>query len=300
MVVFTAPTRPALIAGIAAMAAACAVLFTLLALAVALPKSLLTFVLITLALGLALFIGWAGWHTYALTHTSYAIDRNAFVIRYGPIRQVIPMGEVQRVIAGSDIAPDMRLLRLPLPGWWIGRGEHPALGKIDLFSTLPLERQIIIVTQAGAYGVSPASMEDFVEAFRVRFQMGPTQLVQPARLQPAFMKWSIWKSPITLGLIVAPIVLNALVFAVSFALFPSLPEQIALHFDASGAPDRFGSPAQIFGPGLIGLGLLIVNLALGAVIYRGERLAAYLIWGGSSGIQLALLVATLTLAFSQL
>lgn len=299
MVIFEANSRQTLISGAAAIGGAALALLMLLALAIALPLSLLTFAFLLLALALVAFIGWAAWHTYALTHTSYAIDRNAFVIRWGPIREIIPMGDVQRVIAGSDIAAEARLLRLPLPGWWIGRGSHPALGKIHFFSTVPLDEQIIIVTQAAGYAVSPQDAQAFVDAFRVRFQMGPTQIVRPARLFPAVMTWPIWKSPPTLALMALPVAINALMFGVSFALFPGLPEQIALHFDAAGTPDRFGSPAQIFGPAIIGLALMLINLGIGIVAYRRDRLAAWLAWGGSAGVQLSLLIATVTLAVTR-
>lgn len=299
MVIFATHSRQALISGAAAIGGAALALIVLLLLAIALPVSLLTFALILLALGLAAFAGWAAYHTWALTHTSYAIDRNAFVIRWGPIREIIPMGDVQRVIAGADIAADVRLLRLPLPGWWIGRGWHPASGQIHFFSTVPPEQQIIIVTQTAGYAVSPQDTEAFVEAFRVRFQMGPTQIVRPARLLPAVMTWPIWKSPATLALIALPVALNALAFGVGFALFPGLPDQIVLHFDAVGAPDRFGAPAQVFGPAVIGLALALINLAIGIVAYRRDRLAAYLAWGGSAGVQLSLLIATLTLAVAR-
>jgi hypothetical protein len=299
MVIFATNSRQALTSGAAAIGAAALALLVALALAIALPVSFLTFALILLALGLAAFAVWAAFHTYALTHTSYAIDRNAFVIRWGPIREIIPMGDVQRVIAGSDIAADVRLLRLPLPGWWIGRGSHPALGKIHFFSAAPLDEQIIIVTQAAGYAVSPQEAQAFVDAFRVRFQMGPTQMVRPARLFPAVMTWPIWKSPPTLALIALPVALNALVFGVGFALFPTLPDQIALHFDAAGTPDRFGGQGQIFGPAVIGLGLALVNLAIGAAAYRRDRLAAWLAWGGSAGVQISLLIATITLAVAR-
>ncbi len=299
MIIFGTDPRQALRSGLVAISSAALILLVLLGLAILLPLSFLTFALIVLALGLSAFIGWAAYHTYALTHTSYAIDRNAFVIRWGPIRQIVPMGDVQRVIAGSDIAADVRLLRLPLPGWWIGRGWHPELGRIDFFSAAPVEDQIIIVTQEAGYAVSPQDAQAFVDAFRIRFQMGPTQIVRPARLFPAVMTWPIWKSPTSLALITLPIVLNALVFGVSFALFPSLPEQIVLHFDAAGAPDRMGSPAQIFGPAVIGLALMLINLAIGIVAYRRDRLAAWLAWGGSAGVQLSLLIATLTLALAR-
>jgi len=89
-----------------------------------------------------------------------------------------------------------------------------------------------------------------------------------------------------------------LMFGLLLARYPHLPDQVVLHFSAQGLPDRVGATIQVFGPALIGLGLLVVNSLLGALAYRRDRLAAYLMWGGSAGVQALFLVAALTAAFS--
>ena len=298
MIVFDADSRQALLSGALSIAAALAGTAAAVALAFSLPVSLVTFALALLAAGLLAFAAWAAYQTYSLSHTSYAVDRNSFVVRWGGIREIVPMGDVQRVMPAVDIAGALEFRRLPLPGWWSGEGRHPELGRVRLYATAPLDQQVVIVTPGTCYAISPPDLPEFVAAFDVRFRMGPMQAVRAARLSPAVMNARLWREPATLVLLLLPILVNALIFGLAFARYPALQEPIVLHFNAAGAPDRFGQAAQVFGPALIALGLLAVNLLLGLLIYRLDRLAAYLLWGGNTGIQLLFLVAMITISFS--
>jgi hypothetical protein len=209
------------------------------------------------------------------------------------------MGEVQRLIAGEDVADELRLLRVPLPGWWFGVGRHPALGKVRFYATGSPDQQIVIVTPECSYVVSPYDDEAFVESFRIRLEMRPTQNVAHARLLPAFANWRIWRDKTALTLLILGIALNLGVFGLSAARFPAAPAQVALHFDANGIADRFGDKSQLFIPPLLGFITLSVSAALGLMLYvKGEALAAFMMWGGSAAIQALFLVAALTLGFS--
>jgi Bacterial PH domain/Protein of unknown function (DUF1648) len=299
MIVFDTDSRPALVTGIAAIAILLIGALVMVGLAVRVPRSIVTHLLLTLALAMLLAVAWIGYHTYALVNTSYALDRNAFVIRWGPIREIVPMGDVQRVISATDIAPGLRLKRVPLPFWWIGQGSHPALGRLSFFANAPLKRQLIIVTADGNYSISPGDVEGFLEAFRARFQMGPTQVVQAAQLLPRFMTWPIWRDRLAQALVLIAIGLNALLFAIGFARYPALPTQVVLHFDALGVPDRLEPASQVFAPAVIALELFTINFLIALGVYtRGEKLAAYIAWGGSVVVQLFFLIAMITVAFT--
>ena len=75
--------------------------------------------------------------------------------------------------------------------------------------------------------------------------------------------------------------------------FPTLPRLVPLHFDAVGNPDRLGPRGQIFIIPLIGLLALLLNGVLGWVAYRYERVAGYLLWGGTILIQVLVWAAAL-------
>jgi hypothetical protein len=299
MIVFDTDKRRALAVGILGILLMLVGIGACIALAVLLPRSLVTHLLLTLALGMLVAIGWLAYHTVALSNTSYALDRNAFVIRWGPVRQIIPMGEVQRVIAATDVAQGLKLTRLPLPSWWMGQGWHAALGRIFFYANAPLRQQVIIVTADANYAISPADNEGFLNAFRMRFEMGPTQSVQATQLLPRFLTLPLWRDRIAHVLVLIAIGLNALLFAIGFARYPVLPPQVVLHFDALGVADRLGPRDQVFGPAIIAFQLFLINFLIALGVYaRGEKLAAYLAWSGSAVVQLFFVIAMLTVAFT--
>ena len=299
MIVFNTNPRRAMIAGIVVIVALLIGIAVAATLAIRLPTSIFTHVLITLILAMLGAIAWLAYNMYALANISYALDRNAFVIRWGGVREIVPMGDVQRVIAASNIAKGLKHTSVPLPGWWVGRGSHPALGEIRFCSNAPLDRQLIVVTPNMNYAISPADTDTFLDAFRARFDMGPTQTVQAAHLMPRIMAWPFWGDGLAHTLILIAIGLNAVLFAIGFARYPALPPQVVLHFDAAGAADRFAPQNQVFGPAIIAFELFIINFLIALGVYsRGEKLAAYLAWGGSAIVQLLFLIAMITVAFT--
>ena len=299
MIVFNTNPRRAIIAGAVVIVALLIGIAVAGALAIKLPTTIFTHILITLILVMLGAMAWLAYNMVALANISYALDRNAFVIRWGSVREIVPMGDVQRVIAASNIAAGLKYTGAPLPGWWIGRGSHPALGEIRFCSNAPLNRQLIVVTPDMNYAISPADIDKFLEAFRARFDMGPTQAVQAAHLVPRIMTWPFWGDRLAHTLILIAIGLNAVLFAIGFARYPALPPQVVLHFDAAGAPDRFAPQNQVFGPAIIAFELFIINFLIALGVYsRGEKLAAYLAWGGSAIVQLLFLIAMITVAFT--
>jgi hypothetical protein len=297
--VFNTNRRPALIVGIVAIALCVTGIAIAASLAMTLPISLITHALTTVAVALLIVIVWLVYNTFSLASISYLLDRNAFIIHWGLIREIVPMGDVQRVIAASDVASELKFRGLRLTNWWIGNGYHPALGEVRFCSNSPLRNQLIIVTPEMNYAISPADRDGFIDAFRMRFDMGPTQVVQPARLMPRIMHWPFWTDRLAHTLVLIAVGLNLVLFAVGFARYPQLPQQLVLHFDSAGVADRFGPPNQVFGPAVISLELIIINFLIALGVYsRGEKLAAYLAWGGNAIVQLFFLIATITVAFS--
>jgi hypothetical protein len=299
MSVFESDSRLAFTSGIVAIVALVFAGLALLAGTFLTPLSFLSFLFMVGALALFAAAARLGYQLYQMVHTSYALDRNAFVIRWGGTREIVPMGDVQRVIAGSELAGELRFARVPLPGWWVGEGSHPALGQIRFYATAPLDDQIIIVTPEQSYAVSPYDDEAFLEAFRMRLEMRPTQNITHARLLPAYTASDLWHDRVAQVLLILAVALNLGIFGLSAARYPAAPAQLALHFDATGAADRIGNKPQLFALPVIAFILLLISAVMGFVLYRrGEKLAAFMLWGGSAIIQALMLVATVTIGFT--
>lgn len=257
------------------------------------PLSIGTFMIglaVLFSLGL---LGLLGYWLYGLFDSAYFLDRNALVIHWGPTEQIIPSGQIERVLKGDEIEERIHFYGGLWPGHCVGYGEVPGAGPALFYATVPPRQQIYVVTPGLTYGISPANRDELVESLYARLQMGPTQIVEQTSRRPGFLEWGIWRDRLGMALLAAGfLAILALVGVLCFQ-FPALPRLVPLHFDAAGNIDRLGLRGQIFIIPLIGLLTLLLNGALGVLVYRRERLASYLLWGGAILIQLLVWTAAL-------
>jgi hypothetical protein len=238
---------------------------------------------------LTLFSYWL----YGLLWSSFRVDRNALVIRWGATTQVVPMESVTAVLSGDQVKRITRY-RGPLwPGLRVGYGEIEEIGPTLFFATGSLQRQVILTTPALAYALSPADQTAFLEALRHRLSMGPTQSVEQVSQPPALLTWGLWSDRPGLVLLASALALLLALFGLISSRYSSLADLQPLHFDSAGQPDRWGTRAQVFTLPFIGLLALIANGGLGVLLYDREQAAAYLLWSGAIGAQLLVWVATL-------
>jgi hypothetical protein len=265
----------------------------LIGIAASQPITFGTFILgVGVLFGFAL-VGLIAYWVYGLAGANYLLDRNALVIQWGPSEQVIPTPEIERVFTGDQIEGRVRFHGGRWPGHWVGYGAIPELGETLFYATVPPREQVFIVTPGLVYSISPANREEFLQSLQKRLQMGPTQVVEQSSRRLPVLDWRIWRDGLGLALLGAgAMALVGLLGMVSFR-FPALPVLMPLHFGASGSPDRLGPRSEVFLIPLIGLLTLLINGALGSLLYRRDRVASYLLWGGAILVQLLAWTATL-------
>jgi hypothetical protein len=257
------------------------------------PLMLGTFIIglaVLISLGL---LGLLGYWLYGLAQSGYSLDRNALIIHWGPTEQTIPGGQIERVFLGNEIKDRIQFYGGIWPGHCVGYGEVPDTGPTLFYATVPPRQQIYVVTPTLTYGISPADREGFVESLHKRLEMGPTQIVEQSSKRPDFLEWAFWQD--RLGLILLAVGFMAVLALAGLLCFkyPALPHMVPLHFDAVGNPDRLETRGQIFILPLIGLLALLLNGSLGGLAYRRERMASYLLWGGTILIQVLAWTATI-------
>lgn len=255
--------------------------------------SLISFLLSLGILALLFLLALLGYWLYGLLWSSFHLDRNALVIRWGATAQVVPMASITGVLSGQDLKGITYFRGARWPGLRMGYGEIEEIGPTLFFATGSLQRQVILTTDTLAYALSPADPENFIEVTRQRLGMGPTQSVEQASRQPEFLSWSFWGDRLGLALLLSALALLLLLFGYISARYGSLAELQPLHFDAAGQPDRWGTRVQVFTLPFIGLLALIANAGLGFLLYERERTASYLLWCGAIGVQLLVWGATL-------
>jgi hypothetical protein len=256
------------------------------------PISFGTFIVALSVVFGILLVGLIAYWVYGLAGASYKLDRNAVIIAWGTSEQVIPTGEIERVLSGDEIEGRVHFYGGRWPGHWVGYGELADVGPTLFYATQPLQQQVLITTPGLAYGISPADREGFLEALQKRLEMGPTQAMEQSSKRPPILDWAIWRDSLGLTLLgAATLALASLVGMLSFR-FPALPMLIPLHFGISGSPDRLGSRLEIFLVPLIGLLTLLINGVVGSIFYRHDRVASYMLWGSSILVQVLVWTAT--------
>lgn len=234
-----------------------------------------------------------GYWLYGLVLSSFHVDRNALVIRWGATTQVVPMESVTGVLRGDQAKRIIHFRGARWRGLRVGYGEIEDIGPTLFFATGSLDTQVILTTSALAYALSPADPAAFIEIVRQRLSMGPTQSVDQVSRQPEFFTWSFWSDRLGLALLLSAFVSLVALFGYISLRYPSLAELQPLHFDAASQPDRWGTRIQVFTLPFIGLLALVTNGGLGFLLYDRERPAAYLLWSGAIGVQLLVWAASL-------
>lgn len=260
--------------------------FLLLSWLIGRPVTGLSFVLGVFVLASVLAMGYVGYRTLATFNLEYWVDRNAVTLVWGPTRQVIPIGSIQRLIVGSDASVHSKSKPWHWPCPDRRRLVCEGLGVVNSYAARPLAEQIILVTSGESYGVSPVDAPGFLTALQERVALGPARAVEAALRRPPLWTWPLWRDRGALVLMGAGLLGILVMFGVLCFRFPYLSSDLPLHFDISGLPDRIAPKSGLFALPLIGLVTWLFNTGAGVWLYRRiQRGAAYLLWGGAMVVQ---------------
>ncbi len=274
------------------------------------PVGGLTFLLLLVLLALWLPMGYALWRAWVCLSLSYWIDRNALTLAWGPIRQVIPIGDVQEVQRGQAVATMLSGASLAQgpngqvdqPALAIAR-RWPALARFVIYgpdlgarrrlqgarvysvASQPLPDQLLLRTAGGVYGIAPADIDGFLAALQQQHQLGPTHLVAHQRQWPRWMRFPLWQDRFLLGLLLAGFLGTLLLLGIALSRFASLPFALPQWDNL----DR----RMIFLFPIFGLVVWLINGVWGLLVYERQRVAAGLLWGGALAAQAAALIALL-------
>ncbi len=270
------------------------VIFAAIGVAGSQPIGPITFFMVLLIVFALPVIGLVAYQLFGLSRSAYALDRNMLTIDWGPIRQVIPTDSIQRILLGTEVAGSIARFRgWRWPGLMHGQAEVPDVGLTLFYAPASLRNQLIVVTPTLAYAIAPADPAGFIESIKARYELGPTQAVAQTTQHPPFFDWPLWRDRLAQGFGALSVVMVLGLFALVCFRFPDLPARLPLHYSAEGLADRVGSASEVFILPLIGLLALLVNVMFGAVAYTRERMASYVVWGGTLLVQLLLWVGAI-------
>jgi hypothetical protein len=251
------------------------------------PLDGLSYLLVLWLLASLLILAYVGYRTLGAFTLEYWVDRDAVTLVWGPTRQIVPVWQIQRVLV-NDREHEMPRSQ---PWHWPCRDRRRALcsglGVVNSYATRPLDGQLILVTAAESYGVSPADPSGFARALQERYALGVARPLQAELHRPPVWTWPLWRDRAALVLIGAGLLGLLLMFGVLCFRFPALSSDLPLHFDAAGIPDRIVPKSGLFVLPIISLIAWAFNLVAGIWLYRHvQQGAAYLLWGGAVVVQM--------------
>lgn len=252
--------------------------------------------LVMIALILALY-----WSIAALC-LRYRLDRNGLVIWWGASKLIVPMQHIHRIATGDQFVSNgneaSRRWVFRGIGWAGLRAGRARLSDntfARVFTTSPLTQSTVLITHNQAYVVSPRNPDAFVEAWRVRRPLGPTQYWQEEERRAWFLDLPIWSDRLAWTLTGLSLLANLALHIYISLIFDRLPMMLSFHFSELGQADRVASRIQILRLPQIALLVLVLDLALGFALYRRWSVAAYLTWGGGLAAQLFVWGAVFTI-----
>ena len=255
------------------------------------------------ALGLAVLL----WGYYTLGYRLDEAEGGTLIIRWAWRTIRLPIAEIEYLGPARQILGDQPAPRLwPWPGYYLNSFTDAALGRIRLFATVPLRRQIIVCSARGSFGISPDRPAVFAARFtalnaasEANAPLPTMSLPVPAPILPdieedeeaaypssiavgqrAFQErtggqaLSLFADRPSVSLLLLGGALVATMLWFILIRFDAVPQTLPLHYNLNGRPDRIGTPREIFYFPLIAALITVANFALAWSVIRFDRFAA--------------------------
>ena len=244
------------------------------------------------AVAAALALLFAYW-TYGLATLSYALDRNGLVIAWGPTRQVIPLGAIERLVPGTSLG----VPRVSGVSWWghhVGRARIERIGDVLFYSAHQAPEQVLyVLTAERNYAISVDDPARFAQEIQVRQELGPTGEVTHHVERAGAAAHAFWNDRLALTLALLAIVAGALPWLQLALRYGDLAATLEIYFP----PSRPQSIVTVVGrdaifelPRTASL-MLGLNLVVGLALYSWDRVAGYVVFIAAAAVQIAFFAA---------
>ncbi|MGI9149514.1 MAG: PH domain-containing protein [Chloroflexota bacterium] len=236
----------------------------------------------------------------AYRRLAFALTDTALHIVWLENTEVVPYNVIQGIYTGQRLSGHATPSIPNWPGIRVGAARVRGLGRVRFFATSSDQSLLTLITvEQGGVVVSARRPAEFRAALIERVEASQEPDADPGGWQPsppATAPWSALADPwlpvaAGVGALLLLLVLATIVFR-----FDGLPDQVALHFEASGRPNDLAPKSDLLRLPLLGLSCLLVNWVLGACVHPRERVLSRLLWIGGAIVLLVLLAGVLRLA----
>ena len=262
------------------------------------PMSLETFWLAMIFLVASTAATLFGYWTFAASRMAYEFDRLTLTIRWGLMRQIIPLSTITGVTSGSEVNLPRRFAGLQWPGYTVGRANIDEIGNVAFFSTHRRADEVLVVhTSTSNFGISPMDTAGFLTVLERAVGIEPDTYVLPRVEYAGPLRLGIWRDGFAMSLAGICFLLNAALFAYVLHYYPELPALLPLHFNVLGEVDFIGPRQDVLRLPLIPLALFSTNFVLATILHIRERLASHLTLGVALLVEVMFWVATTRIVY---
>jgi hypothetical protein len=249
----------------------------------------LGFVLALTVVGLLVYMA------YCAFTMRYTLGLDELKLRCGMVRHVVPVASITRVYGPGDLFQGGKVVEVKwqwaaglLPGYTVGEGVSPQLGRVVSVATVPANAQVYVVTQGVTFGLSPQNSMGFMKQLNQRIDTDPSMPEEGVRTEMSLIgSWgaAIWSDRLVRTLFLTGLALNALLFIYLSLVFDGLPQRLALHWNAQAQVDRIGDPMELLRLPVFALAAWLANVIMGWLVKSRERAATLFLLGGSVAAQ---------------
>ena len=218
---------------------------------------------------------------FTLLRAKYVIDRDGLHIQWGLRTEDIPMRDIEWMRTVAEMPYDVPLPRFSVQGSIIGLQHSEELGKLE-FVASDSRNLILVACRSKVLVISPGDMDGFQHTFDRFAEMGSITPIQPHSANAELLLSGILKDRYTRSFILGGLSLSiSLLLAASF-IVPAR-DTISLGFDPSSGITESAPAERLLLLPLFSLLMLVLDVALGAYLFRKEnfRIASYFVFASS-------------------
>lgn len=225
---------------------------------------------------------------------AYGVDRNGLYIFWLGNRAIVPLQRIESIESGVAASSGLRGA-LHSIGYYHGQVSLPEGRLVHRFSSLPLQRSLIIHTSGDSYAISPQDADAFVQELEQRRRLGANQQLNSGVEVGRTFFYAFWDDRVIRAALALTLLLNLALLGWLMTIYPGLPAAIDLRSDAVGEVAVWSPRHQVLFLPLAAAVIALLNTGLGLTLYGREPAGARLLQVAAAITQILFAVAVLTI-----
>jgi hypothetical protein len=230
--------------------------------------------------------------TWGCASLRYVVDRNALSIRWGNLQQVVPIGNIEKLIPGDG--EPLKIDGVHWPGHYVGKGDVPAMGEVLFYSAHRTPTEVLyVLTPSQTYAISVPDPVFFAQTIQSNQSRGPLFDQRQAVHRWGIAAQSFWLDPPARFMTMALFGMFAAVLGYVLHIYPGLSQSVPLRFPSLGGVVRVSDKSELLDIPRSAFGFLAVDLVLAVFLHTWERMVGYVLLLAGIAIQAMLLIAAI-------